>query len=103
MPSRFRAVAWMGGVDLDLRAAEIPPGGAELEVMAVLGVVTVWVPWDLPVVVIGDAVTQTPERGAQRVRPVAGATVRIRGRAILGKVHVRFVEPGARASAHQHP
>jgi hypothetical protein len=97
LPARFRAVAWMGGVDVDLTEASIPPGGAELELLAVLGVITVRVPEDLPVALVGDALTWSAEPGvAPCATSLAEARVRITGRSVLGKVHLRFVRAASR-------
>ena len=99
LPQRFRAVAWMGGVDVDLTDASIPPGGSEIELLAVLGVITVRVPDDLSVALVGDALTWSVDPGATpRATSLAEARVRITGRAVLGKVHVRFVRALARAA-----
>jgi len=92
---RFRAVAWMGGVDLDLTEAVIPPDGSVLELLAVLGVITVRVPAGLAVELVGDAVTWSADPGWAPARGAPGgsgrASVRLIGRAVLGKVHVCVV------------
>ena len=99
LPPRFRAVAWMGGVDVDLTEALIPPGGAELELLAVLGVIMVRLPDDLSVALMGDALTWSADPGAApRATSFAEARVRITGRAVLGKVHLRFVRAPSRAA-----
>ena len=103
LPRRFRAVAWMGGVDVDLTEALIPPDGATLELLAVMGVVTVRVPDDLPAALVGDAVTWSvdadAEPGALALAPaLAPARLRVVGRAVLGRVHVRVVRAPARAA-----
>ncbi len=102
LPRSFRAVAWMGGVDIDLTDAELPPGGAELELLAVLGVITVRIPAGLAVELVGDALTWSAEPGWAPARGTSGqlgrAAVRIRGRALLGKVHVRVVPGPPRAA-----
>jgi hypothetical protein len=94
LPPLFRVVAWMGGVELDLTAALFPRAGAELELLAVLGVITVRVPTDVAVELVGDAITCSREPGevVGDATPPRG-TVRITGRSVLGKVHVRFVRP----------
>ncbi|MGZ8378931.1 MAG: hypothetical protein ACXW0Z_17005 [Gemmatirosa sp.] len=99
LPPRFRAVAWMGGVDVDLTEATIPRGGAALELLAVLGVITLRVPDDLSVALVGDALTWSAEAGARPwVTGADEARLRITGRAVLGKVHLRFVRAPARAA-----
>jgi hypothetical protein len=102
LPPRFRAVAWMGGVDLDLTDAVLPPGGADLELLAVLGVVTVRVPAGLAVEVVGDAITWDADAAAALAWGTPGgvrrAAVRVTGRAVLGKVHIA-VAPARPAAA----
>lgn len=95
LPRRFRAVAWMGGVDLDLTEAVIPPEGADLELLAVLGVITVRVPEGLAVELIGDAITWGGPPGWASTR---GAAVRIIARAALGTVQVSVVLADRRAA-----
>jgi hypothetical protein len=99
LPPRLRAIAWMGGIDLDLTAAAIPPGGAELELLAVLGVITIRVPDDLAVALVGDALTWSADADARPwTTSLAEARIRIAGRAVLGKVHLRFVRAPPRAA-----
>lgn len=101
LPRRFRAVAWMGGVDLDLTEAQLPEEGADVEVFAFMGVIMIHVPRDVRVESLGDAITWSADEGAsggQPETPVRGS-VRITGRAVLGKVHVRFVGHGAGLTA----
>lgn len=101
LPRRFRAVAWMGGVDLDLTEAQLPVEGADIEVFALMGVVMIHVPRDVRVESLSDAITWSADDGApgeQPGTPVRGF-VRITGRAVLGRVHVRFVGGGANPRA----
>ena len=91
LPPRFRALAWMGGIELDLREADIPPEGVDLELVAVMGVIEVVVPADLVVCLIDDAVTWSVEAatGEGAVTAPRGE-LRVHGRAVLGRVHVRL-------------
>lgn len=92
LPSRYRAVAWQGGVDLDLTFAAIPPEGAEIELLAVMGIINIKVSLDLRVDIVGDAITWSADEKADRsLTPRTGPIVRISGRAILGKINVQFV------------
>jgi hypothetical protein len=86
----------MGGVEIDLTEAVIPPEGADIELLAVLGVITVRVPEELAVTLIGDAITWDGPLGARRGTKCAA--VRVSGRAVLGKVHVYVVPSVTRAS-----
>jgi len=81
----------MGGVDLDLTEAQIPYEGAEIELFALFGVITVRVPTDLRVEIVGDAITWSPDKPEASGAIQTHGTVRITGRAVLGKVHVKFV------------
>jgi hypothetical protein len=44
VPKRMRAVAFMGGIELDLRHAKLSPGVTEIRIVAVMGGVVVTVP-----------------------------------------------------------
>jgi hypothetical protein len=91
----------MGGVEIDLTEAVIPPEGADMELLAVLGVITVRVPEELAVTLIGDAITWVGPPGWTPIGARGGpecAAVRVIGRAILGKVHVCVVPSVRRAS-----
>jgi hypothetical protein len=99
LPQRFRAVAWMGGVDLDLTDASIPTGGAELELLAVFGVITVRIPDDLGVFLVGDALSWTADPGVMpRATLHADAALTIAGRAVLGRILLRFVRAPSRTA-----
>ncbi len=92
LPGRYRAVAWQGGLDLDLTYAAIPPEGSAIEVIAVMGAINIKVPRDVRVELMGDTITQSFDAGADRsMTPQSGPVVQIRGRAVLGKIHVQFV------------
>jgi hypothetical protein len=95
-------MAWMGGLDLDLTDAALPPDRVEMELVAVMGVVTVLVPRDVRVGLDGGAVTWTFEGGdGTASAPPPRGTVRISGRTTLGKIHLRLVGPRSEAFARQ--
>jgi len=55
LPRRFRALAVLGNVELDLRQAEVGYGLSEIEAVAVLGNVEITVPPDIAVECDGDS------------------------------------------------
>src|SRR6266568_3739346 len=55
LPRRFRALAVMGNVELDLRAAEIGYGLSVIEAVAVMGNVEITVPPEIAVECDGDS------------------------------------------------
>jgi predicted membrane protein len=86
-------VALMGGIDLDLSKARLAPGEAELNLVAVMGVVTVHVPPEVRVECRGDAVSLTNQRRRPDTPlPTATTTIRITGRAIMGAVKVKLID-----------
>jgi hypothetical protein len=54
VPRRFRAVAVMGSVELDLREARIPEGESEIEVFAFWGSIAIIIPPGVGVECEGD-------------------------------------------------
>ena len=85
----------MGGVEIDLSEAILPPDGAELELVAVMGVITVRVPSDVDVALTGDSIEWDIADEEDWV-PSAVAVrrhLRIRSHAFLGKVHLRRIGP----------
>ena len=85
----------MGGVEIDLSEAILPPDGAELELVAVMGVITIRVPWDVDVVFSGDSIRWdiAEEEDPVPSRAAVRRHVRIRSRAFLGTVHLRRMRP----------
>lgn len=94
LPRRFRAVAFMGGIDLDLTHARIGPGTSYIEVKTIMGSVTVLVPPDIRVECDGDSIVASFEIDRATVPPPHDAPlVVITGTALLGAVHVKVVDP----------
>ncbi len=88
--SKVRAVAVMGGTELDFREAELPPGITEVTPVAIMGGVDIVVPPDLAVVCDGigvmggfEAVDRAP-RADQPDQPI----LKITGLALMGGVSV---------------
>lgn len=96
LPRRFRAIAFMGEVDLDLTYARIGPGTSHIEVKSIMGSVTVIVPPDIRVECEGDSIIASFDIDRAEVAPPPDAPlVVITGTAILGSVHVKVVDPNA--------
>lgn len=97
MARRFRVLAWMGNVKLDLTRVLLGAGTTEIEAIAVMGEVRILVPPGLRVECDGD-----PLLGEFSIKRIAGSAppadaplVRITGRAILGSVKIKVVDPTA--------
>lgn len=96
VPGRLDLQAVLGDVMIDLRDATLPPGGCEIDVMAVLAQVRVLVP---PGVVVEDGVTSVmstvrndAEDGSRL--PTGATRVRLTGTAVLSEIGVRVALPG---------
>jgi hypothetical protein len=97
VPRRISAVAFMGGVELDLREAIIDPKLTEIDVLAVMGGVVVTVPPNVRLESDGFAFMGGFED--QLKAPASGdpnaPVVKLTGFAFMGGVEVRVLEPGA--------
>ncbi len=104
MPRRLRAVAFFGGIELDLRDAELPAGLIELDVHTTFGGVQIIVPPGLAVEVQGTAIFggfQHVHRAPPAPDPKA-PLLHIMGRAIFGGVSVETRLPGeSQRTAHR--
>src|SRR5436305_12056773 len=92
LPRRFRALAVLGNVELDLRGAEVGYGLSEIEAVAVLGNVEITVPPDIAVECDGDSfIGSFVLKYDGRVRPSMASRdriVRVTGSAYAGSVTV---------------
>jgi uncharacterized protein DUF1707/cell wall-active antibiotic response 4TMS protein YvqF len=99
VPKRINAVAFMGGVELDLREATLSSGVTEIEVLAVMGGVVVTVPPNVRLECDGFAFMGGFED--QLKQPASGdpsaPVVRLTGFAFMGGVEARVLPPGAPA------
>lgn len=97
---RNYAVAFQGGVELDLREARFGPGVTDIWVFCAMGGVNVIVPPDLQVDFGGVGIMGgfEAEAGARAVEDPDGPVVRIRGVAIWGGAAVEIRQPGESAS-----
>jgi hypothetical protein len=94
VPERMRAIAIMGGVELDLSEAELTAQVTEIDVIAVMGSVVVTVPPGVRLESDGIAILGGFED--QLREPASGdpnaPIVRVRGVAIMGGVETKVVE-----------
>jgi hypothetical protein len=89
VPARIRAKAFMGTVRLDLREAEIPPGGVDIDATAVMGEVRVVLPPGLSAEVDGLAIMGEFTDRTSGAPPTGTAPlVRVTGTAFMGAVRV---------------
>lgn len=103
LPARSRAVAVMGGCELDLRAAEIESPEVEITAVAVMGGVDITVPEGVEVELTGLALFGGKGASVKDVAPIPGAPfVRVRAFALFGGVHVRS-RPTLRRQAALEP
>lgn len=97
VPRHIQAVAFMGGVELDLREAILDPQVTEISVLAVMGGVVVTVPPNVRLESDGFAFMGGFED--QLKQPASGdpnaPVVKLTGFAFMGGVEVRVLEPGA--------
>jgi hypothetical protein len=97
LPRSFRVVAFMGQVDLDLTRVRIAPGASEIDCRAIMGQVTIVVPHNLRVECLGDAFMGefSVKWKAQSAALPDAPLVRVRGKAFMGAVYVKVVDPNS--------
>ena len=97
LPRRFRALAVLGNVELDLRQAEVGYGLSEIEAVAFLGNVEITVPPDIAVECDGDSFMGTfvlkYDRRASPSMASRDKIVRVTGSAYAGAVTVSVKGP----------
>ena len=91
VPSRIRAMAWMGGISLDLRDAEITAPVTDIYVFALMGGVEIIVPPDVRLesdgfAIMGGFEDQLKEPAS---RDPNAPLIRVHGIAIMGGVEAR--------------
>lgn len=99
VPRRLEVRALLGDLTLDLRDAELPAGGCEIVVRAVLASVTILVRPGTPVDVdVGAVLASVEDESRLATRPDrAIPRVRITGKATMASVEVRAPASGADA------
>jgi hypothetical protein len=90
VPEAYTAVAFMGGVQLDLRNARFAQREVTIRAFAVMGGIEVIVPDDITVIVDGVGIMGGfDETGAHSDAAPRGVTVRVTGLAFWGGVEVK--------------
>lgn len=98
LPRLFRAVALAGNVEIDLTRVHVGEGTSQIEVKAIMGAVTIFVPPWLRVECNGTPIIG----GFDLTRKVASTSapdaplIRISGTAFMGAVDVKVIDPNAR-------
>ena len=96
VPARSRAIAFMGGVSLDLREATLTAPVTDIYIFAMMGGVEVIVPPDVRLesdgfAIMGGFEDQLKEPAS---RDPNAPLIRVHGLAIMGGVEARVAEPG---------
>lgn len=88
--NRTQAIALMGGVDLDLRQAELPVGDVTITAWAIMGGIDVRVPEGVRVELGGFALMGgNVSKGAAEPPPPGAPVVTVRAYSLMGGVNVR--------------
>jgi cell wall-active antibiotic response 4TMS protein YvqF len=97
LPRLFRAVAFMGNVELDLTRARVGPGTSQIELKAIMGSVEILVPPELRLECEGEPFVASFEvnREAPSATSPDAPLVRITGTAFLASVEVKVIDPNA--------
>jgi len=95
-PARIRAIAWMGGIGLDLREATLTAPVTDIYVFALMGGVEIIVPPDVRLETDGFAIMGGFEDQLKEPasRDPNVPVIRVRGLAIMGGVEARVATPG---------
>lgn len=89
VPRQFKAVALMGGIELDLTRASFVDRETTITAIAIMGGVEITVSEDLTVVLSGIGVMGAFEDNAKYPGTPGGPIVRVNGVALMGAVEVR--------------
>jgi hypothetical protein len=97
LPRLFRAVSVMGDININLTSARFGAGTSRIELMVIMGNVTILVPPDVRVECDGDAIIASFEmQGHKWSTPAPGAPlIQVAGTAFMGSVEVKVVNPNA--------
>jgi hypothetical protein len=92
VPERHTALAFMGGVELDLRRARFAAPEVAISCLAVMGGIVITVPHDMDVDASGFGLMGAFDSRGAGSRPGA-QRVRVSGFALMGAVEVKRAEP----------
>ena len=97
LPRNYRALTVMGSLELDLTRARIGSGTTLIELVSVMGSVSVVVPPDLRLECEGDPFVGSFEvtRNTPSTTSPDAPLVRIKGSAVLGSVEIKVIDPNA--------
>ena len=82
-------VDFMGGSDLDLRAASFPDGEATVTAIAVMGGSTIWVPEGARVELSGFALMGGNSNSVRTAATTSGPLIRIKAWSLMGGIDVK--------------
>ena len=97
LPRHYRALTVMGNLELDLTRARLGAGTSHIEIVCIMGAVTVLVPPDIrldcdAIPVIGNLEVR---RDAESTISPDAPLVQISGTAFMGSIEVKVVDPNA--------
>ena len=97
LPRQYRALSVMGNLELDLTRARLGAGTSQIEIVCIMGAVTVLVPPDIrldcdAIPVVGNLEVR---RNAESTTSPDAPLVQISGTAFMGSIEVKVVEPNA--------
>ncbi len=97
LPRLFRAVAFWGDVKIDLTSARFGAGTSRIELMVIMGNVTILVPPDVRIECDGDAFMGSFDlQGQKWSMPLEGSPmIHVTGDAYMGSVEIKVVNPNA--------
>lgn len=95
VPNRLHLFATMGAVRIDLREAQIPAGGVDIDATALMGEVRIILPPGLHADVDGFALMgEFTDRTAGAASTLDAPVIRVKGSAVMGAVRVETRLPG---------
>lgn len=97
LPRHYRALAVMGNLELDLTRARLGAGTSQIEIVCIMGAVTVIVPPDIridcdAIPVVGNLEVR---RDAESTMASDAPLVQISGTAFMGSIEVKVIDPNA--------
>jgi hypothetical protein len=97
LPRLFRAVAFMGNLELDLTRARVGAGTSRIELVCVMGSITVMVPPEIRIECDGDPLLGSFDvhRSGTSMPPPGAPLVTVTGKVIMGSIEVRVIDPDA--------